>query len=412
MKKISVNILAALLVTIILTGCKKNTVSTFTSSPDLTGKLSTIPGKIANVFGWGYNRTSCTVDNGEDTIIFFYAEDQHLYYTFSSNPKTYGLVHETAQNPDFDIVCGKKGRIHISFSDPYQQILYYSQVSLSGKTLTSTKPEMVYNGNSLYTAVAPHLRIFDDKPFLVFMEYGTPDLNQDSKVFVSRKADDAWFTQKIYQHSAKNTQVLGISLEVIQDELFAFIAPNPSGMLISKYVPKNERWTNPISLAGIDPRGHLEWLTLSDSKGIMHIVYRNEKQALGYAQTNGKEWSIVSTESLGLNAFTLFRDEDQSVYLLYNDGKLRKVIGNQVSQSINLKDKLQAVSELTFVRVPEKIQDNVQAVWVKATNDIHELFYGQFNLSEYKNVPELNTVDTSISVKTIPFELSQDDVLQ
>lgn len=380
---------------ILITGCSKQNNSTH---QDTTSgkKYSVNPGTVANVFGWGYNRTSCVTPDKKDTVIFFYAEDQHLYYAFASDPSKYFSSHEVPQNPDFDVVCTETG-IHISFSDPNQQKMFYTKGKWYENTLNFQTPELVFDGYRPYSAVAPHLQETMDGLYIAFMEYGSPDQNQDSKAYVSQKIQDQdWFTQEVYHSSAKNTAVLGISLEVVKGELIAMIAPNPEGMYFFKFYPKNNRWSLAKRIELLEPRGHLEWLTLTDAEENLHMVYRNEKQALGYLYFDGETYSFSSIEGLAVNAFSIFKTATDDIYLIYNSGKMRRIIENRVSKAVDLSTEFNSNGDLHFLRIPENINDSIDLAWAIEKSGNYIINYKRINLSQYSNAPEFNEIDQNV----------------
>lgn len=391
----SVTKIIILLCMLLISGC-----TNMSSSPHQKNssdqQYSTHPGLVANVFGWGYNRTSCVTPDKKDTIIFFYAEDQHLYYTFASDPTKYFSSHEVLQNPDFDIVCSENV-VHVSFSDPNQQKMFYTKGEWLENTINFNTPELVFDGYRPYSAVAPHLQETTDGLFIAFMEYGSPDQNQDSKAYVAQKLPDQnWFTQEVYHSSAKNTAVLGISLEVVKGELIAIIAPNPEGMYFFRFFPKNNRWSLGTKIEMLEPRGHLEWLTLTDSDGNLHMIYRNEKQALGYLHFDGQTYAFSSIEGLAVNAFSIFRTSTNDIYLMYNSGIVRKIIGNRVSQPVDISAEIKIDGDLHFLRIPEIISDSIDLAWAIEVSGEYTIHYQRIDLKKYSNSPEFNEIDKHV----------------
>jgi len=358
------------------------------------------PGKVANIFGWEYNRTSCFIEHLQDTIIFFYAEDQNIYYTYHSNPEEYSAIENlpVPQNPDFDVVC-EKDNIYLTISDVHQQFIYFLEGKLDDRRYVISSKELIYDGQVAYNAVAPHTRIFKGTPYVVFMEYGrTGTHTPNSKVFVSKQLSPGeWQTTKLFEHPATNSQVLGVSLEQYQNNLYAFMLPEGKSMVITKLQEDNQ-WSKPKEQLLLNVSGHLEWQTLVDSKGILHIVFPTTDRTILYAQLNNNNWKIWRIKELpSINTLNLFEVPSQGVFLIYNTGVLRKVLPNGLSKGIQIAG-LNNDNNLYFLRVPETVSSEVDLVWLEGKDGTHTITYKSFDLTKY--LLELQAIDSRIQTET------------
>lgn len=355
------------------------------------------PGEVANVFGWGYNRTSCYINELKDSIVFFYAEDQNIYYTYHSQPEEYYAIEglPVPQNPDFDVLCTDSS-IYLTISDVNQQYVYFLEGKLLNKKYEILSSELVYDGQVAYNAVAPHTRIFNGNPYIAFMEYGRAGTyTPNSKVFVSKRlSPNQWKTEKLFEYPAITNQVLGISLEEYQNTLYAFIHPDGGGMFITKLAQTGE-WVEPKKQDILNNAGHLEWQTLVDEHGTLHLVFATEKNTISYAQLHDDNWKVWElNESLAINTRNLFEIPSRGVFLIYNTGLLRQVLSTGLSQKVQVQQLNDSGKSLYFLRVPELVDEKIDLVWLEGEDGKHTITYKSFNINAHPS--ELQSKDSSI----------------
>jgi hypothetical protein len=366
---------------------------------------SQFPGSVANVFGWGYNRTSCYLSDIKDTIVFFYAEDQHIYYTYHSTPEVYySLNTSLAVNPDFDVHCWNNQDFYITVSDPNQQSVYLIESKIIDAKVHNQKNYLVYTGESAYTAVAPHTRYLDGTWYVVFMEYGrTGSSTPNSKVFVSSSNDlKKWKTQALFEHTAQLSQVLGISLEFYQESLIAIINPPGESVFISKRTEQG--WTVPKKQKTITIVGQLEWQSTSDEAGT-YLVYMNNKNVFTYAKLINDTWYIYETrDSLYLNSTAIFKSQNQ-LYVAYSNSILRKVLLDGLSLPIVFGPP--ETNGLYFLKVPASIDKKLDYVWLGGKDGAHQIKYRSID------IPDNITLNTREKITPIVEPLLLDsDVIQ
>ncbi len=371
-------------------------------------KYSTIPGNVANVFGWGYNRTSCYIKNIDDTIVFFYAEDQHIYYTFHSNPDRYWIVENTpvSQNPDFDVVCDNSN-IYITISDVNQQYIYLLSGIVKDTSLSISNSELVYDGKSAYNAVAPHMRIYNKIPHIVFMEYGRTGSNSpNSKVFVAKKSSNKnWDITTLFEYPADVGQVLGISLERYNNSLITFINP-PGKNELYVSVLQNGKWTDPISHPIMDPAGQLEWQSIARKDQSVDLVFLNSKGNTEYIKIANDQLTSIQLPEYSASSGSLLITPQDKVFFLYNNGILRQILSDGISTKISIPHITSDRGYLYFLRTPEIIENRVDIVWLEGMDGAHSINYKSFDINEYSN--QLTIKDESLVTIQEPLVISSE----
>ncbi len=342
------------------------------------------PGNVPNVFGWGYNRSSCNI-SPTIAVNFFYTFSGSIYYNNSDNLQSaHELPLGEKVNPDYDVYC-REGNIYLTYSDIHQQKLYQAVLQYGDGWLRIEKKELVYDGGGSYTAVAPSAKYVSDTHYISFMSYGlTGSSTPDSVVHVSHRQDNEWSTQDVFKHSAANTQVLGSSLVRYQDSLLLFITPNPGGIWISKLDPKTHQWTAAKPQPQLQTRGQLEWQNLTDRSGNVHLIFRDDNGTLNYAQLRDKQWSLTSFPgTLSINSSSIFETVENEVYILFNDSQLSRVIDKTVSTPIKIKG-LSNFQNFYFLKVPSPVVSRVNSMWLGGGASMPRIYYGSFELSDYK----------------------------
>lgn len=338
-------------------------------------------GSVPNIFGWRYNRSVCTLDNPDEAILFFYAEDVKLHFTYSSDLTADDVVPlPHALNPDFEVYCAPDGLIYIGYSDSNQQSLYLSTAKVVGHTLKILSTELVYEGRGAYTAIAPSVRVVGSTAHVGFMEYGRPgSIYPDSKAFISTREKAGWKTQEIIKQDASVTQVLGIALEEFEGSLTGIAAPYPGQIFQTIFNKEANIWSAPIPVEGLQAAGQLEWQTLYDSMGETHVLLSHQNGALTYYNLSHPEEGAKSVDSsTSTHGFVLFEAKNEGVFVLH-DNRLFSV---KDLQSPKIVTEIPKKTPIYFLQTAAQVKDKVHVWWV----DKHKqslIHHAVFDVSKY-----------------------------
>lgn len=341
------------------------------------------PGKVANVFGWGYHRTSCSIPDSDQNILFFYAEDQNLYYTFTDNLENSHKVElKQPINPDYNVYCNNE-KLYITYTDPNQGHLFMSTGTLYKNKISLMKHEHIISGRESYTIVAPHMRLLNGSAFIAFMDYGRVNTAYpNSKGKIVYKVKNKWIEQTVIEQSAEKTQVLGISLETFKNTLIAIMAPYPGDMYFSTFDIEKKVWLKPQPLLNAKTGGQLEWETISDEQNNAYLIFRDEQSGMSLASLHDikTSWTIKKvTNSLSSQAFSIFKMEDGRIFILFNDAQLVSIDKlNQPVKVTEIKSK-----ELYFLQVARRNSKIIYPFWLSGTDGNHIIEHASFDIQKY-----------------------------
>lgn len=334
------------------------------------------PGPVPNVFGWRYNRSVCYFPETDETVLFFYAEDQNLYFgSYDDLPEYKSVKLNGTINPDYDVLCDGN-HLYIAYSDPNQQTLSVTEADYVDGEIENYVHETAYVGNTAFTAVAPSVRVLNDSIFMSFMEYGRAGTETpNSKVYVVSNESGEWKEQNVLEHPADDTQVIGNSLENIGNSLLLMMAPYPGNFWFSTYDSATQTWTEPQLQDGLETRGQLEWQTLQDTSGQSHLVYRDETGGISYTSLSqrGTPQQIVS--AIATHGFTIF-EHDGQILILFNDGQLTSV--GDLSNITTIEGFKTGFPY--FLQMSEQTGSNAKYWWLEGVDGAHVIEKDTFDI--------------------------------
>lgn len=344
-----------------------------------------IPGNVANIFGWGYNRSSCYLPSRDDTIQFFFAEDNHLYYGMASDMSKYQRIdYPLAVNPDFDVNCLPNEVVAVSFSDLDQNVVMYGELAWKDTRFEWKTLRLAANGGSYRSAVAPQSRVLGKTKFVSYLKFGYPGTEKMSTAMVAWSdtdqlapfAENSWKKHALFSIKPEVNQIMPVSLENYKDTMMAILVHPDGSVYFSFFNLEKKDWSDPIKQE-IQITGHLEWQTLATADST-YLAYRNADQKLEVARISDEKLEIHTFENLALNAMKLFQDEADGVYVMYNDGLLRRISPDFVSQPIQTS--LEKPTNFYFGQISPMVGERPFISWVTGKDGRYELESQYFQL--------------------------------
>ena len=343
-------------------------------------------GYVPNVFSWGFNRHICFDVKYKTWWIFYYKSNKkippwlpsesYIVYKYSKdNGKVWSKeikLEEGNQAADFTIDCSPPD-ISIAYGDVYDVKEYQSKIfwkkGIMGDNSIKwfvSSTAMQSNPQEHYTRVIPSIVYYKGYPFLSVhdqSEQGNENGYQRVYVAVAEDSDGKKWKKEVVilkKHNKKRLDTIPfVSLAQVKDKLVAIINLEEYKLFISEYLGNN-KWSDAKFIKGLNYGGGVpEWSTVTDSDGLLHILYPEKDTAKTmHAVFDWKNWRFEAVNN-GENAHRTIgvsTDDFNNLYSIskrnltlnfFSDGKWKKI-----KDSIN-----DTTIPLDYVTLPQKVYE-------------------------------------------------------